>query len=133
CPIVLTPYTGSMASRKVDPTRLDVAALAADGATLSGEWPAAQLSRWHAMQSPPSDVMSGAVRWRVRGELRRAAGLAPQIWLHLSASASAWTTCQRCLQPFEKPVELERALRFVADEAQAEALDAGSEDDVLAR
>jgi len=122
-----------MTSRKVlDPAKLDVAALSADGATLSGEWPAAELSRWQAMQSPPSDVASDAVRWRVRGEQRRAAGLASQTWLHVSASSCAWATCQRCLQPFEQPVAVERSLRFVADEAQAEALDAESEDDVLA-
>ena len=121
-----------MTSRKVDATRVDVAALAADGATLSGEWPAAELSRWRTMQSPPSDVASGAVRWRVRGEQRHAVGSAPQTWLYISASTSAWATCQRCLQPFEQPFEIERSLRFVADEAQAEALDAESEDDVLA-
>ena len=122
-----------MASRKVlDPTKLDVAALAADGATVSGDWPAAELSRWQAMQSPPSDVASGAVHWRVRGEQRRTVGVAPQTWLHVNASASAWAICQRCLQPFEQPIEVERTLRFVADEAQAEALDAESEDDVLA-
>jgi uncharacterized protein len=122
-----------MTSRKVlDPTKLDVAALAADGATLRGDWPAVELGRWQAMQSPPSDVASGAVHWRVRGELRRAVGLAPQTWLHVSASSCAWAICQRCLQPFEQPIEVERSLRFVADEAQAATLDAESEDDVLA-
>ena len=121
-----------MAARKADPTKLDVAALAVEGASLDGEWPASDLDRWHAMQTPPVDTAVAAVRWQVRGEQRRAVGQPMQTWLHLSVSASAWATCQRCLQPFELPIELERSLRFVADDAQAEALDADSEEDVLA-
>jgi len=114
------------------PTRLDVAALAADGASLSGQWPASQLDRWHALQAPPPAVALEPVRWQVRGEQRRVAGESPQIWLHLRAEATAWPTCQRCLQPLREALLVERALRFVDGEAQAEALDAESEDDVLA-
>jgi uncharacterized protein len=121
-----------MGARNLDPTRLDVAALAAEGAELSGQWPAAQLDRWLAMQSPPASAEAGPVRWRVRGELRRTVGEPPQVWLHLHAAATAWPTCQRCLQPFAETLVVERALRFVNGEAQAETLDADSEDDVLA-
>jgi len=121
-----------MGTRSLDPTRLDVAALAADGTSLSGQWPAEQLERWLAMQTPPADMAAGPVRWQVRGESRRVAGGLPQVWLHLHAQAVAWPTCQRCLQPFRQPLVVDRALRFVDDEAQAEALDADSEDDVLA-
>ena len=121
-----------MAARSLDPTRLDVAALAADGAELSGQWPAEQLDRWFAMQAPPAGAEVGPVRWQVRGELRHAVGEPPQVWLHLHAEAAAWPTCQRCLRPFAETLVVERALRFVSSEAQAEALDADSEDDVLA-
>lgn len=121
-----------MAARSLDPTRLDVAALAAEGASLSGQWPAAQLERWHALQAPPPGFALEPVRWQVRGEQRRVVGGPPQTWLHLSAEATAWPTCQRCLQPLREPLLVERALRFVDGEAQAEALDAESEDDVLA-
>lgn len=121
-----------MGARSLDPTRLDVASLATEGAALSGQWPAAQLDRWLAMQSPPAGAEAGPVRWRVRGEMRRPVGEPPQVWLHLHADAAAWPTCQRCLQPFVETLAVDRALRFVSDEAQAEALDADSEDDVLA-
>lgn len=119
-------------ARGSDPTRLDVAALAAEGASLSGQWPSTRLERWHAMQTPPAGTVPGPVTWEVRGELRRPAGDAPQVWLHLHAMAAAWPTCQRCLQPFSEPLTVDRSLRFVNGEAQAEALDADSEDDVLA-
>ncbi|HSB23673.1 MAG TPA: DUF177 domain-containing protein [Burkholderiaceae bacterium] len=120
-----------MGARSFDPTRLDVAVLAAEGATLEGRLAAADLPRWHAMQSPPAGVALEPVHWQVRGELRRAIG-GPQMWLHLHADAVAWPTCQRCLQPFSEALVVDRALHFVDDEAQAEALDAESEDDVLA-
>jgi uncharacterized protein len=120
-----------MAARRLDPARLDVAALAADGTTMSGQWPAERLGRWHAMQAPPAGAAPEPVHWRVRGESRPISGAAPQVWLHLHAHTTAWPTCQRCLQPFSEPLVVERALRFVGSEAQAEALDADSEDDVL--
>ena len=47
-------------------------------------------------------------------------------------TALGWPVCQRCLQPFNTPVEVDRAFRFVPTEGEAEALDADSEDDVLA-
>jgi len=121
-----------MAARNPDPTRLDVAALAAEGASLSGQWPASQLERWQALQAPPPAVALEPVHWQVRGEQRRVVGGPPQIWLHLRAEATAWPTCQRCLQPLRETLVVERWLRFVDGEQQAEALDAESEDDVLA-
>jgi len=121
-----------MGARKLDPTRLDVAALAAEGVSLSGQWAASELDRWCAMQTPALGAAPAPVRWSVRGEQRRAVGAPPQIWLHLHAKTTAWPTCQRCLRPFSQELVVDRALRFVDSEAQAEALDADSEDDVLA-
>ncbi len=121
-----------MGARNLDPTRLNVAALAVEGATLSGQWAAVELNRWHAMQTPASGVALEPVQWSVRGEQRRAAGRPLQTWLHLHVKTDAWPTCQRCLLPFSQALTVDRALRFVDDEAQAEALDADSEDDVLA-
>ena len=120
-----------MRARRPDPTRLDVTALAAEGASLRGQWAAAELERWFALQTPPPGVALPPVLWIVRGERRGGAGLAPQTWMHLHASTTAWPTCQRCLRPFSQPLVVERALRFVDSESQAEALDADSEDDVL--
>jgi uncharacterized protein len=125
-------YTDPMGARRPDPTHLDLAAMAAEGASLSGQWAASELERWHAMQTPPPGATPEPVQWSVRGELRRAASRSPQTWLYLHAQAVAWPTCQRCLQPFSQPLVVDRALRFVDGDAQAEALDADSEDDVLA-
>ena len=121
-----------MGARRLDPTRLDVAALATEGASLSGQWASSDLDRWCAMQTPAPGVAPEPVHWSVRGEQRRAAGRPPQIWLHLHAKTVAWPTCQRCLRPFSEALTVDRALRFVDGEAQAEALDADSEGDVLA-
>ena len=121
-----------MAARRFDPHKLDVAALAAEAVRLEGEVDADDLERWRAMQAPPVDVPLAPVRWQARGELSQRSGVAPQVWLHLQASAEAWPVCQRCLQPFRLTVEVDRRFRFVATEGEAEALDGDSDEDVLA-
>jgi uncharacterized protein len=120
-----------MAARRLDPHKLDIAALAADAGRIEGEVDGQALERWREMQSPPADVSLPPVSWTARGERRARSGQAPQTWMHLQVQARAWPTCQRCLQPFCTPIELERAFRFVGTEGEAEALDAESEDDVL--
>ena len=67
-----------------------------------------------------------------RGQSRPVAGSEAQTWLHLAARARVWAECQRCLQPVALDLEVVRPLRFVAGEDAAAALDAESEDDVLA-
>jgi uncharacterized protein len=121
-----------MVARRTDPRRLDVAALAAASGRLEGTLDAPLIERWREMQSPPADVPLPPVRWTARGEQRHRSGEVPQSWLHLQVQAEAWLTCQRCLQPFTRAIEISRAFRFVATEGEAEALDADSEDDVLA-
>ena len=125
------PYTARM-KRQHDALRLDVAAFAADGAALSGEWPGADLPRLAESQSPPQDLALHPVAWQARGEAVPVHGGEAELWLGLRAETAVWLTCQRCLQPVEVPLALERRLRFVRGEAQAEALDAELEDDVLA-
>lgn len=125
-------YTESMSARRHDPLRLDVARLSADGDTLAGDWPLASLERLCAMQTAPQDWLMPPLGWRVRGERRPVAGQEPQVWLHIQAQAALWLTCQRCLQPYRTDVVVDRAVRFVRGEDQAEALDAESEEDVLA-
>ena len=121
-----------MAARRPDPHKLDVAALAEDAVRLDGEIDGSDFGRWREMQSPPADVPLPPVRWSARGEKRQVSGAPAQPWLHLRASVQGWPVCQRCLQPFSVTVEIDRAFRFVATESEAEALDADSEDDVLA-
>jgi uncharacterized protein len=116
-----------MTSRMPDPRRFDAAAAAADALSLEGRWPLAGFERLH-----DGAAHDGDVQWSVRGERRAMAGAEAEIWLHLTLRARLWRDCQRCLQPVAIDLDLARALRFVADEATAEALDAESEDDVLA-
>lgn len=90
------------------------------------------MARLAESQSPPHDEALPEVAWSAHGERLPAAAGEGEWWLSLSAQAPVWLTCQRCLQPFEVPLAFERRLRFVRGEAEAEALDAESEDDVLA-
>lgn len=118
--------------RQHDALRLDVAAFAADGASLAGRWPGDTLARLAESQTPPQDMALPEVDWAVQGERRAVTGGEADLWLALQAKAMVWLTCQRCLQPLQVPLALDRRLRFVRGEAAAEALDAEIEDDVLA-
>lgn len=117
-------------SRSRDPLHLDMAAFAADHGELAGDWPLACLPRLaeSAVPEASADVL---VHWQARGELRPLAGGPAEVWLFLKADVRLALCCQRCLAPVEETVALDRALRFVADEQQAAALDAELEDDVL--
>ena len=121
-----------MRSPRHDPLRLDVAAFAVGGGVLEGDWPGPSLERLADLQVPPQDVGQADVHWRAQGERRLKAGSEAELWLSLSVQAPVWLTCQRCLQPMALDLVLERRLRFVRGESQAEALDAESDDDVLA-
>lgn len=122
-----------MKARDFQPGHLDVAAFAQDGAELTGRWPLAALPRLAASLHPEAaPVAQDEVRWTARGERRQGPGLEKQVWLHLGAQARLALECQRCLRPLDTPIEVERSFRFVAGEDQAAALDAESDDDVLA-
>jgi uncharacterized protein len=121
-----------MSMRRIDPLRLDVAALAKDGTTLSGEWPMPDLPRLMQSQSPPQDWTWPAVTWSARGESRAVPGGAPQIWVQVQVRTTVWLTCQRCLVPYRVELAVNQPIRFVVGEDRAEALDAEIEEDVLA-
>jgi uncharacterized protein len=121
-----------MKTSRHDPLRLDMAAFAAEGAAQSGLWPGSSLTRLAESQTPPQDMALDDVAWAAQGERRMPATGDPEIWLTLQVQTRVWLTCQRCLQPFALPLALDQRLRFVQGEAQAEALDAESEEDVLA-
>lgn len=121
-----------MNSKAWNPLRLDVPAFARAGEPIEGHWPAAELPRLAevgAAESPASGW--AAVRWQLSGEERPVLGGEPEVWLQLRVDAEAWPTCQRCLQAVRMPLQVDRAFRFVRDEAQAAALDAELDDDVL--
>lgn len=112
------------------PERLDVAALAADGAEISGRWPLPELPRLTADEPLGADPSTREVTWSARGERRRVGG-GDQTWLHLQAQAQAQRECQRCLQPVTVALDVDRWLRFVPDENTAAAMDAELDEDVL--
>jgi len=122
-----------MKSRANDPRRLDVEAVAREGATLEGTWPLGVLKRLAACAHPDATPAAQAgVRWQGRGELRAVRGDAPQVWLHLEAQTSLALVCQRCLGPVPTELHARRSYLFVPGEEAAAALDADAEDDVLA-
>lgn len=116
-----------------DPLRLDVERFAAEGGALEGQWPLAGMTR--LLDSCDAAFRPGAndtVRWSVHGEQRRQPGQGVNAWLRLVLAARVDLTCQRCLSAVPVTLAVDRWFRFVAGEEQAAALDADSEDDVLA-
>lgn len=110
--------------------RLDAAAFARAAQSLSHTQTLAELPRVRDMLA--ADASSATVSWTARGQQRpTAGGGAPEVWLHLSAHTTAPLTCQRCLGAVDVAIELERAYRFVANEAEAAAHDADSDEDLL--
>ena len=110
--------------------RLDVKAFAQAGARLAGH---ESLLKYERLAQEARGLHPDLrVDWEAEGELRTALGGAGQVWLVLKAHATFPMECQRCLTPVDVPLDVERAFRFVADEAAAEALDDESEEDLLA-
>ncbi|PWW45996.1 YceD family protein [Melaminivora alkalimesophila] len=111
------------------PDRLDVKAFAQAGGHLSGH---DTLLRYQRLAEEAQGLHPDLrVDWSADGQIRTTHGIGGQIWLRLKAQATVPLTCQRCLQPVDVPLSVEREFRFVADEATAEALDADSEEDLL--
>lgn len=116
-------------SRAFAPDRLDVRRFAEEGARLDGSSPLSAFERLLAeTQGRGADA---PVAWQAEGELRNPRHVQPEIRMHLQAHARLALTCQRCLQPVELPVAVDRDFLFVDDEAAAAALDDESEEDVL--
>ncbi|MGZ5270769.1 MAG: YceD family protein [Ramlibacter sp.] len=116
--------------RQFSAERLDVRAFAEDAAELAGSIPLGSLQRLAAEARGP--VEGRQVDWSAQGELRNAGHVQPDVWLHLQAQALLPMTCQRCLEPVDVPLEVDRAFRFVADEDTAAAEDDEAEEDLLA-
>lgn len=109
--------------------RLDVRAFAEAGGQLSG---AGTVGRHERLSAETRGMgLDQPLTWQVRGELRHQRHSHPQIWLHLSVDTVLALACQRCLEPVDTPVSVDRWFRFVADEATAEAEDEQSEEDLL--
>ena len=116
--------------RRFSAQRLDVRAFADEGGELSGSSRLREFPRLAA--EAKGDAGDRPVEWAVRGELQNPGHVHPQVWIHLRGNTLLPLTCQRCLEPVEVPVRIERSFRFVADEQTAAAEDDESEEDLLA-
>lgn len=119
-----------MTKKESNPARIDVAAFAREAASAEGVERLADLPRLAAEAVPP--VPERAVRWSARGESRASEGRPVQPWLQLHADTALPMTCQRCLEPVEVTLDVDRWFRFVRDEATAALEDENAEEDVLA-
>jgi uncharacterized protein len=116
--------------RQFTPARLDVRAFAEDGASLSGQARVGDFERLVAeAKGEGRDI---PLTWSAEGELRNPQHLQPEVWVHLKAQTVLPMTCQRCLEPVDIPLAVDRSFRFVADEETAAALDDEAEEDLLA-
>jgi DUF177 domain-containing protein len=119
--------------RDLDPRRLDVAAFAAAGGELAGDWQADRLHRLLAATLAPEDgAARPGIAWRASGGRRVLANAGTQPVLSIDADTKVTLECQRCLQPMRLALHATRRIFFVDGEDAAAALDAESEDDVLA-
>ena len=114
--------------------RLDIAAFAQEHANEAGEWPLDSLPRLFASQ-PAEGRTDGdaAVRWELAGARAELPGTGRRLpTLRIQARAKVVLECQRCLQPMPLDLDVGRSIFFVEGEDAAAALDAESDDDVLA-
>jgi uncharacterized protein len=109
--------------------RLDLQPFARAGAELAGREPLQAYPRLLEVAAGPTPGRE--VQWQARGEWRPEPGGGAQVWLHLQAQVVLPLICQRCLEPAEVTVQVQRSFRFVATEAQAAELDEQIEEDVL--
>jgi len=116
--------------RQFNAQRLDVQAFAEDSAQLSGQGQVRDFPRLSQEAAGRGD--DRLVNWSAQGELRNPRHVQPEIWLHLNASTVLPLTCQRCLEPVDVPLAVDRSFRFVADESTAAAQDDEAEEDLLA-
>ncbi|MEW6480132.1 DUF177 domain-containing protein [Hydrogenophaga bisanensis] len=123
----------SAAKQNWNPDRLDIMAMAQAGGSLASEDPVSAYERLGAeVFAPDGQALPSQVSWSARAELRQGSGVQVDPWLHLQATVTIPLCCQRCLQPADVRLEVDRWFRFVADEATAEAQDDECEEDVLA-
>jgi uncharacterized protein len=116
--------------RQFNAQRLDVQAFAEDAAQLSGQ---AELRDFTRLQNEADGRGgNGPVEWSAEGELLNPRHVHPEVWVHLTASAVLPLTCQRCLEPVDVHLAVDRSFRFVADEQTAAAEDDEAEEDLLA-
>ncbi|HEX5312656.1 YceD family protein [Aquabacterium sp.] len=122
-----------MKPRTFVPRKLDIGAFIDSGEVLEGTQSVADLQRLAEGLYAQADLAAlPPVQWRVQGRLVKQRVGQPHRWLDVEVKGTFPWECQRCLHSVDLPIEVARSIRFVDDEAAAAALDADSDDDVLA-
>lgn len=112
------------------PAHLELRAFAQSRAELAGAEP---LGRYGRVAQECLDGGQGrTVIWKAQGEIRPGSSGSDDVWLQLHAESIVSMTCQRCLDPVEVALLVDRSFRFVADEETAAAQDDDSNEDLLA-
>lgn len=118
-----------MGRREKDPRRIDVAAACAQGWALEGRSPLAGFER--LIEPGTRAGTDQPVVWSAVFSERKVHAGRPEKRVRLTVAAGVARECQRCLQPVLLPLEVDREMLFVDDEATAAELDAEAEEDVL--
>ncbi len=114
------------------PEQLDVRAFAQNAAQLSGDIMLSKLERLaQDLYRLDADFALKTVQWTARGESLAVAGGVASSWLHLSVQGNIPLQCQRCLTRMDERASLSSSYRFVRDEAEANAQDDQSDEDLL--
>ncbi|MFT3856770.1 MAG: YceD family protein [Aquabacterium sp.] len=122
-----------MKPRSFSPRKMDIGAFIESGEPLSDEVAVRELTRLAEGLAKDVDMNTlPALTWSAQGRLVPQRVGKPQMWLDLKAQGQLAWECQRCLQAVTLPIQVQRGIRFVQDEAAAAQLDADGDDDVLA-
>lgn len=117
-----------MKDKTLGPQALDILALCKAAARLQGQQPLSAMTRLAAGFCAATDASAS---WTASGSLLPVTGGESEIWLELQAQADVPLQCQRCLQPMNEALRVQRRFRFVRSEEEALRLDEESDDDVL--
>ena len=122
-----------MKERTFLPRKLDMGPFLESAEALSGDLPVSELPRLAEGLAKDVDLADlPHVTWSAQGRLVPQRANKPEMWLDLNAEAELAWECQRCLQPVIETIQISHSIRFAKDEAAAAALDADSDEDVLA-
>lgn len=115
----------------LDPHALDIFEFARAGRQAAGQLRVDQLPRM--VNEVPADAPAlpdydPALRWQAEGgstrELQADGTESDEPYLRLAVHGAVWLECQRCLQPYRQPLDIDAEYRIVAtdDEADERAL-----------
>jgi uncharacterized protein len=121
-----------MSNLQHNPSSLDIRSFAQLAAQIRGNLSLSKCERLaEDLHGLDADLTAKTLSWQARGESVAIESGAAQTWLHLDVQAELPLQCQRCLQPINHAVTVQRSFRFVRDESEAHALDEDTEEDLL--